>query len=60
MPIRFREDSQKFDGTLGKVFKNIAEYQYACSEDNLTPTQRLSYFHHIFTGETKRFSKRHI
>ena len=54
--IRFKEQDKKFSGAIGESWDEfLQEFKAALNECDVTHTQASKLFHHILTGEAKRF-----
>jgi hypothetical protein len=52
---RFRDDCKYDGGIKDSILEYIADYQSACRDFELTPPNKLRFFHLVFKGQAKRF-----
>jgi hypothetical protein len=52
---RFRDDCKYDGGIKESILEYIADYQYACSDFELTPPKKLLFLHLVFKVQAKRF-----
>eukprot|EP00168_Porphyra_purpurea_P019439 TRINITY_DN7756_c0_g2_i1.p1 TRINITY_DN7756_c0_g2~~TRINITY_DN7756_c0_g2_i1.p1 ORF type:complete len:250 (+),score=58.51 TRINITY_DN7756_c0_g2_i1:173-922(+) len=59
--MRYRDESKKYTGAEDQALhEHIAGYQDVCTDYELTHEEQLTFLHHMFGGEAKRYYDQHV